>query len=250
MSLSLAAVRFWLRRPEPGGGSAQDARVTGSRQGSRGILFAWRKSDSALSNEILPAIELMFAAARLHDREEAAEVGAKLRQIQQNQVVHHRTHREVRHIRRQAKEFRVFVVEEGGHEPKLAVGHQRVKKVPVQQFTAGGGAVAGQAIDHQALNILLLDGADNVREVCVDVQLLRTLKQDVERSGVEARPYVQAQGLGVSNDLRGVFVERNQQPANPLLNGSFEENLAAEDGFSHAGNTHDHGCRSIEQAAP
>src|ERR1035438_1780112 len=99
MSFPLAAT-FRLRRSEPGGGSAQNARVTGSRQRSRAVLFARSKSDSALSNEILTAIELMFAAARLHNRQEAAEVGAKFRQIQKNEVVHHRTHRKVRHIRR------------------------------------------------------------------------------------------------------------------------------------------------------
>ena len=59
----------------------------------------------------------------------------------------------------------------------------------------------------------------------INVQLLRTLEQDPDRSSVDLFLQVQPKGLGISDDLRWVLIQGDQQAPSFLFHRSFSQKL-------------------------
>jgi len=82
------------------GGPAQDAGVLRERQRLypiRHTIVEGQKRDATLPDGVLPAIELVLAAPRLHHCRAAAQRAVDFHQAQQNNVVYDRADGEIRH---------------------------------------------------------------------------------------------------------------------------------------------------------
>src|SRR6476620_1687289 len=124
-----------------------------------------------------------------------------------------------------------------------------MNEIAVHALLNQRGAVTGHAIDHHALYIVLLDSFHDGCEMDVDVQLLRALEQHMDKTGVDLLLQVQANRLGVADNLGRVLIQRNQQSTLLLLYRTLQQNLRAKYGFSHTGKPSHQGGGPIEDSA-
>ncbi len=73
---------------------------------------------------------------------------------------------------------------------------------------------------------------DQVVEMRIDFQFLRAVVKNVDGAGVHLRLQIEADGSGISNDLRRMLIERHQQAAFCLPEGAFTVEVGSEDGFA------------------
>lgn len=163
----------------------------------------------------------MVASPRLDHGHAAVQGVVDFHEAHEDKIIHNRADGKIRHVARYPEELGIFVIKECGHQPVLAVGYQRVKKVAVHGDFAEGGAITGHTINHQALNVMLLNDIDDSGVVGIDIQLLRTLEIDMKHARSHLFVQVQADGLGIADDLLRVLIKRNQQSPSLLLERSF-----------------------------
>src|SRR6202041_782794 len=118
---------------------------------------------------IFAAIEFVRAAARLHHRQAAPQRALDLHQTEQNDIVHNRAHREIRHKSGETEKLRILITEEGSHQPMLAVRHQGMKEIAIDSLVLQRGAITRHAVDDHTLDIVLLDGLDDLCEMDIDI---------------------------------------------------------------------------------
>src|SRR5207249_10273315 len=85
-------------------------------------------------------------------------------------------------------------------------------------------------------------------KVGIDVQLLRGLVEDLHGAGVDVLAQVEAEGLGIAQDLCRMFIQGDQQAALALCLRPFQQQLHAEDGLAGARDAHDHRGGAVEDA--
>src|SRR5207249_7002754 len=66
-------------------------------------------------------------------------------------------------------------------------------------------------------------------KVGIDVQLLRGLVEDLDGAGVDVLAQVEAEGLGIAQDLCRMLIQGDQQAALALCLRPFQQQLHAED---------------------
>src|SRR4029450_2190432 len=96
------------RRLEPGGGAAENTRITLKREGLGAGLYFREKVDATLSDSKLARFEIVFGSPRLDHREAAMECVVELGYVQQNEVIDDGTDGKIRHVRGHAEKFGVF----------------------------------------------------------------------------------------------------------------------------------------------
>src|SRR6202011_1530397 len=131
----------------------------------------------------------------------------------------------------------------------LAVGHYGMNEIAVHGDFSNCGAITCHPINNHPLYVVLLDKLDDASIVCIDVSLLGTLEQDLDGSVGHLVFQVQPQSLSITDDLRWMLVQGNEQAPGFLFQRSFPQNLRAQHCLSHPRNPNDHGGRPVKNAA-
>jgi hypothetical protein len=134
----------------------------------------------------------VVTSPRLGHRDGLAQRVTQLHEVHQDNVIHDRADAELRHVVRHAEQLGVLIIEEGGDEPLLAVGHQGVEEIAVQLLVLQRGAVAGHAVNHQPLDVILVEGLAHAMKVGINVKLLRVLIEQTDGAGLQLRAQVKA----------------------------------------------------------
>ena len=87
----------------------------------------------------------------------------------------------IRHELVHAEQLGIFIVEEGRHQALFAVAHQGVEEFAVQLLVLQGAGITRHAVDDQPLDLVLLNGPDDAREVDVELQLSRAVVEELDR---------------------------------------------------------------------
>src|ERR1039458_1809732 len=111
----------------------------------------------------------MVASPRLDHGHAAVQGVVDFHEAHEDKIIHNRADGKIRHVTRYTEELGIFVIKECGHQVVFAVGHQGVKKVTVHGDFAEGGAITSHAINHQALNLILLNDIDDSRVMGIDI---------------------------------------------------------------------------------
>src|SRR5882762_5208853 len=191
----------------------------------------------------------MFTPPRLDYRNAAVKRVVDFHQAHQNEVIHDGTKREIRHVGRDPEKLRVLIIEESRHQTLFAIGHYGVEEIAVHADFSDRSAITCHPINHHPLHVMLLDKLYDARVVCINVQFLRTLEHDPNGSVGDLLFQVQPQSLSITDDLRRVLIERDEQASSFLFQRSFPQNLRAQHGLSYPRHTDDHGGGPIKNTA-
>src|ERR1039457_245087 len=191
----------------------------------------------------------MFASPRLDYRNAAMKRVVDFHQAHQDEVIHDGADGKIRHVGGDPQELWILIIEESSHQTLLAIGHHGMEEIAVHADFSDGGAITCHPINHQPLYVMLLDNVNNASIVCVNVQLLRTLEQNLDGSGGDLLFQVKPQSLSVADNLRRVLIQGDEQSPRFLSHRPFPQNLRAQHRLSYPRYPDDHCGGPVKNAA-
>src|SRR5471030_3227899 len=127
----------------------------------------------------------------------------------------------------------------------FSIGHQSVDEIAVQRLIPDSVAITRHAINEQPLYLVLLDSSDDEIKVSINLQLLRRIVENMDIPRVNLLFQIEAEGLGIAQNLCRVLIQGDQQAAFTLF-CSFQQRLHGEYRLAGARDAHDHGGGSVE----